>query len=83
LTELAQEIEAASVGQMQVEQNRIVFHATHGEVGWLQALEPIDCVPRMADMLLHGRAQVSLIFDEQNSHRSVCTPHAPPNERRS
>ena len=59
----AQEIQAAPIGQVQIKQQRVIRYGAHCVLRRLQPFEPVDRVPRRANMLLHSRSEMRLIFN--------------------
>jgi hypothetical protein len=64
----AEEIDAAAIRQLKVEQDQAVFDRAGGGVGIREVLDPIDSVMVCGNVIAHGLTNHPVVFNQQNSH---------------
>jgi hypothetical protein len=65
---LAQEIEAASIGQMQIKKHKPIVDCAQRSFGVIKPLHPIYGVIGALEMRSYGLAEHRFVLNQQNSH---------------
>jgi len=68
LAQAPEEIEAAAIGQVEVEQDQLERHASKRVAGFVEAPDPIDGMPIAGDVVMHRLAQARIVLDQQYAH---------------
>ena len=66
--QFAQQVEAAPVGQVEVEQHQFIGHGRQRQPRIIEPLHPVDAMPARGDVVADGGAQHMVVFDQQYAH---------------